>query len=132
MNQLPSASELARETGLSYKGAYGRLRQFRDGRISIAELFQPAAPPRRPRMFSGHAAQEIMDRVPGLSLSAAEQRFRDYKNGARSFESLFYPKRYHPPSAGSVEWQSLGEQERLENMPVLGFWEKKQLQEGSR
>lgn len=136
MNKLPSPSELAEKTGLSYWGACRRLSKFRHGRISISELFEPAGT----RQFIGQSskrvdgvtAREIMDRVPGLSLSGAERRLRGYENGTRDFESLFSPKGYILPSAGSVEWQSLGEQERLENMPVLGTWEREQLElEGS-
>lgn len=79
--------------------------------------------------MDGVTAQEIVDRIPGLSLGAAMKRIRGYENGTRDFESLFSPKGYILPSAGSVEWQSLGEQERLENMPVLGTWEREQLEE---
>lgn len=134
MNKLPSASELARETGLSYWGACARLNRFRRGSLNIEKLFQPAAPPsrQRKRVDGGVTAREIMDRVPGLSLSGAEQRIVDYENGARSFEELFYCKGYIPQSEGTVEWRSLGEQERLENMPVLGSWENEQLQGGAR
>lgn len=133
MNKLPSPSELAEKTGLGYWGACRRLSQFRHGRISIAELFQPA----RTKRFTGHAkrmdgvtAQEIVDRVPGLSLGAAMKRIRGYENGTRDFESLFHPKGHTPPSAGTAEWRSLGKKERLENMPVLGSWE--QQLEGTR
>lgn len=135
MNQkLPSPSELAEKTGLSYWGACARLNRFRSGSLNIEKLFQPAAPPsrQRKRVDGGVTAREIMDRVPGLSLSGAEQRIVDYENGARDFESLFSPKGYIPQSEGTVEWRSLGEQERLENMPVLGSWEQKQLQQESK
>lgn len=138
MNQkLPSPSELARETGVSYWGACKRLSRLRHGHIGIEELFQPT----RTRQSTGHAskrvdgvtAREIVDRVPGLSLSGAEKRIREYEIGLRSLESLFYHKGYIPPRPeGTVEWQSLGEQERLENMPVLGSWENEQLQGGAR
>lgn len=78
-------------------------------------------------------AREIMDRVPGLSLNGAKWRLIEYKIGRRSLESLFYPKGYIlGEREGSEEWQSLGEQERLENMPVLGSWEQKQFNRSQR
>lgn len=135
--RLPSPDELARKTGLSTRGAYKRLSKFRHGRISISELFEPAGTRQfigrsSKRVDGGVTAREIMDRVPGLSLSGAERRIRDYEVGLRSLEGLFCPKGCIPPRPdGAAKWQALGNRERRENMPVLGTWEREQL-EGTR
>lgn len=128
--ELPSASELAQQIGVSRNTAYKRLMKYQSGQCSLEAVFAPRWTGRggQYKTDCGLTSHELTRRVPGgLSITSARKRLQEYRRGQCSFESLFAP-RGGSVGEGNKEWRTLGTRQRWENMPKLGSWEEEVLQ----